>query len=98
MSIVGNNNSIYYTGCDSNIISIQLINEEWKLTSKFRGQSHDINSLILLDENSILSGGLTTDICIYKLENGRFTEKYGKKANTSIIVYLSRYQKAYFWF
>ena len=87
LSIAGNSNAIYYTGCDSNIISLQMVNEEWKLTSKYRGQSHDINSLILLNNNILLSGGLTTDICIYKLDKRRFIEKYAKKANTSTIVF-----------
>ncbi len=31
----------------------------------------------------MLSGGLTTDICIYKLVDSRFVEKYDKKSNTS---------------
>jgi hypothetical protein len=53
------------------------------MTSKFRGQSHDINSLVILKENVLLSAGLTTDICIYNLYKGRFFEKYKKKVNTS---------------
>jgi WD40 repeat protein len=41
-------NTIYFTGSDSLICAIQLINDEWILTSKFRGQSHDVNSVCLL--------------------------------------------------
>jgi WD40 repeat protein len=43
-----NYNTIYFTGSDSLICAIQLINDEWVLTSKFRGQSHDVNSVCLL--------------------------------------------------
>jgi WD40 repeat protein len=49
------NNTIYCTGCDSLVISIQYNGEEWKITSKFRGQSHDINALIFLKYNYQLS-------------------------------------------
>jgi len=34
--------------------------------------------LKLLESNVLISGGLTTDICIYNLENGRFVERKGK--------------------
>jgi hypothetical protein len=34
-------------------------------------------------EENLLSGGMTTDVCIYKLQDSRFIEKYDKKANTS---------------
>ena len=44
------------------------------LTSIFRGQSHDIKALKIVSSKMLLSGGETTDICIYKLENGRFME------------------------
>jgi U3 small nucleolar RNA-associated protein 4 len=40
--------TIYFTGSNSLICTIQLVQDEWKLTSKFRGQSHDINSICLL--------------------------------------------------
>ena len=64
---------IYATGVDSRVISIQLQKDQetnsqkWVVSSVFRGQSHDIKSLVLLDDNTLLSGGLTTDICVYKL-------------------------------
>ena len=44
------------------------------LTSIFRGQSHDIKVLKIVSPQMLLSGGETTDICIYKLEDGRFRE------------------------
>lgn len=80
---------LYYTGSDSLVCSLQLVNEEWILTSKFRGQSHDINSLVLLNDECLLSGGMTTDICIYKLKDSRFVEKYDKKLSTSNLRYIT---------
>jgi U3 small nucleolar RNA-associated protein 4 len=86
--------SFYFSGSDSLVCSIQYINSEFLLTSKFRGQSHDINSLVLLNETCLLSGGLTTDICLYKLENGRFIEKYDKKVSSSkIIISTTNYRR-----
>lgn len=73
------NSMIYYSGCDSIICCIKHIKDEFKLTSKLRPQSHDINKLLLLDKNTLLSGGITTDICIINLLNGRFYEKFNKK-------------------
>lgn len=43
-----NTGTVYFTGSDSLVCSIQMIKDEWTLTSKFRGQSHDINSLVLM--------------------------------------------------
>jgi len=45
--------TVYFTGSDSVICTIQLIQDEWRLTSKFRGQSHDINSICLLKYSKI---------------------------------------------
>lgn len=78
-------NAVYASGVDSRVVSIQLQEDqesgrsEWTFTSIFRGQSHDINSLALFDKKTLLSGGLTTDICVYKLKNGRFPDQFGKK-------------------
>ena len=45
------------------------------MTSIFRGQSHDIKSLLLLNQHTLLSGGINTDICVYNLEqSGRFRD------------------------
>jgi WD40 repeat protein len=95
--IKGENNVLYCTGCDSLIVTIQFNESEWKVTSRFRGQSHDINALLLLNDNCLLSGGVTTDICIYNLKNQIFIEKYDKKLSCKIFYYLSC-KKAYFWF
>jgi U3 small nucleolar RNA-associated protein 4 len=40
--------TVYFTGSNSLVCTVQLVQDEWKLTSKFRGQSHDINSICLL--------------------------------------------------
>jgi U3 small nucleolar RNA-associated protein 4 len=42
------NNTVFFTGSDSIICSLNLMDDEWTLSSKFRGQSHDINSILLL--------------------------------------------------
>jgi len=36
----------------------------------------------IISNNYLLSGGITTDICIYKLQNSNLIEKYDKKVNT----------------
>jgi hypothetical protein len=54
----------------------------WSFTSIYRGQSHDINCLVLWDKKTLLTGGVTTDICIYKLKSGRFPDQFGKKNQT----------------
>ncbi len=41
-------NTIYFSGADSLICAVQFQEEEWNLTSKYRGQSHDIAKLCLL--------------------------------------------------
>ena len=40
--------TIYFSGADSLICSVQLQDGEFSLTSKYRGQSHDIAKLCLL--------------------------------------------------
>jgi len=74
--------SIYASGADSRVVVIQLKedadSEEWVFASIFRGQSHDVKSLLLLSHRQLLSAGVTTDICLYNLTNGRFTDQFGK--------------------
>ena len=40
--------TLYFTGSDSLVCSVQYQEGEWNLTSKFRGQSHDISKICLL--------------------------------------------------
>ena len=95
-----NNVIAYYSGVDSLICSVTLDNKnnEWVLTSSFRGQSHDVNVLALLNEEFLLSGGITTDICVNKLHGGNLYMKYDKKVNTSIKRHISAFEqrKTYF--
>lgn len=90
----------YYSGVDSLICSVALDNKnnEWVLTSSFRGQSHDVNVLALLNEDYLLSGGVTTDICVNKLHAGNLHMKYEKKVNTTIKRHISAFEqrKTYF--
>ena len=87
---------MYFSGSDSLIIAIKYIkkNNMFIYLNKFRGQSHDINSLVYLDNfNVLLSGGINTDICIYKLGNkGNFLEQYEKKVNTKSKRHISPFE------
>lgn len=71
--------TVYASGSDSRIVSIENLNENagdnWMLTSQDRGQSHDVYSLALINDNLLISAGLTTDLCLYNLENNRFIER-----------------------
>ena len=73
---------VYATGVDSRILSMQFNTEteQWVSLGLFRGQSHDIKSLILLSPNELISGGETTDICVYKLQNGTLGDQFGKNS------------------
>ena len=49
--------------------------------SLFRGQSNDIKSLIQLDASELISAGVNTDICVYKLtKEGTLGDQYGKNS------------------
>lgn len=63
--------SLFVSGADSKIACLQRLEKGWNVICYERGQSHDIYSLCLAGEH-LLSGGLTTDICLYKLENSKF--------------------------
>lgn len=79
------NKTLYFTGCDSIIVSLTYFNEkeDFEIQSRIRPQSHDIRSLIFFqNKNILISGGLTTDICLIRLNNGRFLENYGKNNKT----------------
>lgn len=73
---------VYATGVDSRILSIQFNpqTEQWVTLGLFRGQSHDIRSLVLLSPNELLSGGETTDICVYKMQEGSLGDEFGKNS------------------
>ena len=76
-------NAIYASGSDSRIISIENLNDgnneekgnDWVITSQERGQSHDVYTLVLINDELLISGGLTTDMCLYKLNRSRFVER-----------------------
>jgi hypothetical protein len=74
--------TVYATGVDSRVMTIQLNKqtEKWVFVNLFRGQSHDIKSLVLSDANELLSGGDTTDICVYKMDSGVLHEQFGKQS------------------
>lgn len=99
MTIVKNssidNPCVYFTGIDSLVCSLQLNTKsnEWLLTSSFRGQSHDINALALLNNDYLISGGVTTDICIYHIINGCLYQQYDKKASTNVKRHISPFDQ-----
>ena len=67
---------------DSRIIGVQYAasgSDEWIFGGVFRGQSHDIKSLIHLNEKTLLSGGETTDVCVYDLSENFIPVQFGKK-------------------
>ncbi len=66
--------AVYASGVDSQVMSVQLVKGNWVFTSIYRGQSHDINALVLLSPNELLSAGITTDVCVYKLYDGKFRD------------------------
>lgn len=72
---------VYATGVDSRVLSIQFNTEteQWVSLGLFRGQSHDIKSLVLLQPNELISAGETTDICVYKLQDGTLGDQFGKQ-------------------
>eukprot|EP00826_Nyctotherus_ovalis_P059134 TRINITY_DN8199_c0_g1_i20.p1 TRINITY_DN8199_c0_g1~~TRINITY_DN8199_c0_g1_i20.p1 ORF type:complete len:650 (-),score=99.46 TRINITY_DN8199_c0_g1_i20:24-1973(-) len=81
----GPENSLYATGVDSKITAMSKIESKgWVYTSCIRGQSHDINALCLSGADTLISGGVTTDICVYPLVNGRFRESYGARTQTKL--------------
>ena len=99
LTICFNNNLekpiIYYSGVDSLIgcIKFDKKNNNFIFASSFRGQSHDVNTLSLIDDDKLLSGGKTTDICIYHLLNGgNLYQKYDKKVNTNIKRHISPFE------
>mmetsp|Transcript_36968 Transcript_36968/g.48621 ORF Transcript_36968/g.48621 Transcript_36968/m.48621 type:complete len:80 (-) Transcript_36968:92-331(-) len=53
---------------------------QWVFVSLFRGQSNDIKSLLLLDASELISAGVNTDICVYKLNDGTLGDQYGKNS------------------
>ena len=77
-------NSVYASGADSRVVVIQLKEDkhtgvtDWVFASIYRGQSHDVKSLVLLSPKQLLSAGVTTDLCLYNLISGRFTDQFGK--------------------
>jgi hypothetical protein len=57
----------------SNYQDREGVDKEWVYSGSTRGQSHDIKSLVYLEiHQCLISGGVSTDLCIYSLE------KYGK--------------------
>ena len=72
--------TIYATGCDSLLVAVQKEEEHWKVQNSERGQSHDVLALEVVDKRTLVSGGITTDLCIHALtESGYFHQQYGSK-------------------
>lgn len=54
---------LYAAGVDSKVVQVKEAGGTWRITGKCRGQSHDIYSLAAT--SVLLSGGVTTDLCLY---------------------------------
>ena len=83
-------NCLYFTGCDSLVVCLKYSKNDLSFQCKLRPQSHDINSLLLIESNNsniLLSGGVTTDLCLIKLDKGRFLESFGKKQTAISKIY-----------
>ena len=64
------NECVYVSGVDSKVIALKyMVEQGWVLVGEVRAQSHDIYALEM-HAGMLLSGGLTTDICFYQLNNG----------------------------
>ena len=76
-------NRIFASGADSKISCYNKIVEDveglervdFEFSSSDRGQSHDIYSMVELHSDLILSGGLSTDMCLYKIQGNKFVER-----------------------
>ena len=75
-------NSVYASGVDSRVLNIMFLEdtEDWVVSSIYRAQSHDVKVLLLLSPSQLLSAGVTTDLCLYRLYDGRFKDQYGKNS------------------
>ena len=58
---------IYASGVDSKVVRCSANGNEWIITGKARGQSHDVRTLAVI-HGIIISGGITSDICLYPEE------------------------------
>ena len=61
--------TVYFSGSDSRVSMVRLVGDEWRLGTSIRGQSHDVLALELVD-GYLVSGGVSTDLCFYSLEQG----------------------------
>ena len=69
------NELIYFTGFDSRIFLLKFdsVENEFKLLGRNRGQTHEVNSLLIY-RNGLLSGGKTSDLCLMKIGKDGFLE------------------------
>ncbi|CAG9317589.1 unnamed protein product [Blepharisma stoltei] len=59
--------NLYGSGVDSKVVKISWTGHNWVVAGKIRGQSHDVRALAACN-NTIISGGVTSDICVYTLD------------------------------
>jgi len=58
---------------------------QWVQFTKTRGQSHDVKALCFNERNKqLISGGVTTDICVYHTKNGSFTDVFSVKGKRKL--------------
>ena len=58
---------VYASGVDSKVVRSRYVGNEWVITGRAKGQSHDVRSLAWASGH-LVSGGVTSDICVYTEE------------------------------
>lgn len=88
--LLGIGSTVIFTGVDSKIVTFDL--DSSCLTSQFRGQSHDVNCLAMSGD-LLLSGGLTTDICLIKMVENKLPVKSKGKLSSGDYRHITYFQK-----
>ncbi|CAK80245.1 unnamed protein product (macronuclear) [Paramecium tetraurelia] len=76
LTLYPNLNNVYVSGVDSKIVCLSYNGSQYQITQQIRGQSHDVYAFEIIKNNILISGGLNTDICYYKLDgNGQLLQQ-----------------------
>jgi hypothetical protein len=59
---------VFASGVDSKVVRCKMAGNDWVVNGRAKGQSHDVRSLAWFQGN-LLSGGVTSDICVYDQES-----------------------------
>ena len=87
------NGRFFFSGFDSRVFMVIYDGEarDFNLAAKTRGQTHEINALVLdANRSHLISGGKTSDLCYYKLDITGFKEGEQEK-KTHVMQDLGRF-------